>query len=150
MNIFRQFYCGEDDSTVTISYKYVYCRSYAQNFQTYLSVDVNGVEEQYQWYDIDGGYNDSNVPINASVSSYGISGATSILRNSESNLLQCVDNSDEDQMINAINVSYQYSSKVNSSEPILVHIYSMMKVNEFWMTVVFTEYCFMNFGFNPD
>ena len=125
--ISRQFYCAEDASTFSINYQYVYCRSLPHEFQNILYIDVGGVHENYTWYD--GEY----APQNSTSST--IDGASSFSTANDSNMFDCVDNSNNAHVVNLINVTYQYSSTVNSADPILIHIFTMLARPGFWFMV---------------
>lgn len=130
IHIMRRFHCAVDESYFAISYQYVYCRSPLHNFRTELFIDVNGARDNYTWYDVDG-YHGDNVPNNFTNSgSHNIDGISFYPQNT-SNMLDCDDN----QMANSVNVSYTYSSKVNSTDPILVHIHNVLRKSQYWFMV---------------
>jgi len=78
--VFRQFYCAEDESTLSISYQYVYCRGYLKPFEHYVSITVADRVENYTFYSGD------SVPMNDS----GVSGASSFYTESDSAMFDCI------------------------------------------------------------
>ena len=125
----RQFHCNEDDSTFSISYQYVYCRSYDEPFQNILSINAeNAPMSTCKWYG-----DDPNVPLNVS----GYANAISFYDEMDSNLFRCVDqsNPEMDQLINSVTVSHQYPFTVNSSDSISVRISTYMAEKQFWFMI---------------
>ena len=131
MSVFRQFYCAEDESTLSISYQYVYCRGYLKPFEHYVSITVADRVENYTFYSGD------SVPMNDS----GVSGASSFYTESDSAMFDCIDYFDgsSDAEVVAVNVSYQFTSTVNRTDGALVHFYQMMNQKEFWFMITDVE-----------
>ena len=131
-SICRQFYCSVDQSNFTISYQYVYCRpSLSKTFSNNLTITVGDSSEIYTWYD------GMSVPANAS--DYG---GASFSRESDSNMFTCnattgsnYAGSDESKIINSYNVSYEYSSKVDRNESILVQISNYLDNHNYWFMI---------------
>ena len=138
IHLMRQFYCAEDESTFSISYQYVYCRSFDKRLENILYLDVNGKQVNYTWYHVDG-YGDGqqeSAPYNFSnSSSYTIDGATSFYNNNGSNMFECLNDDNDNRVINTVPVSYEYPYKVNATDPILVHIYTRINIKKFWFMV---------------
>ena len=136
----RQFYCNESDSTFSISYQYVYCRATTLSdapFKTTLNINVDGTSEIYNWTREDDGY----VPSDASTYDDGYS----FPAESNSNIFECLDTSrsntytdsteNTEYNVNAITVSYEYTSKVDSTDSILVQISNFVDNHNYWFMI---------------
>ena len=135
----RQFYCSEDQSIFSISYQYVYCRAttLTDAFETTLEIQVDGTFETYAWTQEDDGY----VPSDASTYDDGYSFSAE----SDSNMFECldtdIDNTYTDSTpnteynINVITVSYEYTSKVDSTDSILVKISNFVDNHNYWFMI---------------
>ena len=135
----RQFHCSMDQSTFSISYQYVYCKANLSNdFTSELSIDVDGSIENYTWYQDD--YSLPNLPANAS--NYG---GSSFSNESDSNIFRCLDTDSSNNLddggnyssydVNAIDVSYEYTSEVDSTDSILVQISNYLDSHNYWFMI---------------
>ena len=137
----RQFYCNQSRSTFSISYQYVYCIADLTNdFISELTITVDNSSEIYTWYEDD--YSLSNLPADAS-----LYGGSSFSNESDSNLFRCLDTTSSNNLdeitgsgynsynVNAITVSYEYSSKVNSNDSILVQISNYLDNHNYWFMI---------------
>ena len=122
----RQFYCSEDESTVTITYQYVYCKpsTVGSSFTTTLEVDVGGSSDTYEWYDETDGY----VPSDASTYADGYSFAVE-------STFACVDANGDDFNVNGFDVSYTFPDDVDSADSILIHIYNYVDDHRYWFMI---------------
>ena len=134
----RQFYCTEDQSTFSISYQYVYCvANLGNDLLSTLTITVGSSSESYSWYEDEGL---TNLPEDAS--GYG---GSYFSRESDSNIFQCLDTNRNNNLdgegsyneynINEITVSYEYTSKVDSTDSILVQISNFVDNHNYWFMI---------------
>ena len=135
----RQFHCSMDQSTFSISYQYVYCKAdLSGDFTSELTITVDGSIENYTWYQDD--YSLSNLPADAS--DYG---GASFTNESDSNIFQCLDTDSSNNLdaggsyssydVNTINVSYEYTSEVDSTDSTLVQISNYLNNYNYWFMI---------------
>ena len=68
-------------------------------------------------------------------SSYKDIGGVSFSKQNESNMLPCEDPDGNAHVINIVDVSYTYSSIINSTDPVLVDIFTILKKHQFWFMI---------------
>ena len=134
----RQFYCNQS-STFSISYQYVYCvANLTDDFTSELTITVGNSNESYEWYHEE--YNLTSLPANAS----DYDGSTFSIQ-SNSSIFQCLDTDKDDNLdnngnyseynINTIDVSYEFTANVNSTDSILIQISNYLVNHNYWFMI---------------
>ena len=119
-----------DQSNFTIRYQYVYCvANLANTFSSELKITVGSSTDTHTWYD--------GTTLPADASGYG---GSSFAKVDGSSSFKCnasigSDKNGETHNINSYTVSYEYSSRVDRNESVLVQISNFLDNHNYWFMI---------------